>query len=329
MEDSFHFRIIIKSEQLSPEKIEYCFNNMIFFKPTYMRGMHSTSHKLVRYNAKKFSDMIKLEGMNDEFKAELRVKNGNEDFSIIKGSYGKSLTWISCSLCKATYEKYKTKILEFVDMCMISFDGIVAHAESSLDSFWQNAEEVGYYTGYGNSIEGIKLIPDKSRHNVQIVDIEENEGHQHIRSGIWFGSSWTMWFGNAYSQYVDRLILERFNQGCDNRTLINGTVRIMLYENVWDYENPENRKVKLDFRNRLQIDRIAHEIERKPLEVEEFEPPVVEIFRGGFDHGGTLLVKYYFNDKKKPCRKDRASLCRIVEQSKDGQILWESIEKLY
>ena len=71
--------------------------------------------------------------------------------------------------------------------------------------------------------------------------------------------------------------------------------------------------------------KIVKELKNKPFIIKDsdFTPiPSIEIQRGNFSHGGTLLVKFYVDKNGKVCSKSVANAC-IQREMQGHTIVWQ------
>ena len=97
-------------------------------------------------------------------------------------------------------------------------------------------------------------------------------GHWHNSDDATFGCAWMMWYGTYYKKYLDFDELRKFDNCSSNVELKNGAIRIKMYDDIRMYDTKENVARVWDFRKKLKIDEVAHEIEGlfyPKLEVDE------------------------------------------------------------
>ena len=245
-------------------------------------------------------------------------KNENIYLNKVKATY-----IYSCDLKYETYEKYKKEIEEFVDIFFIRTKASSSYIRDVSESVMQNLSDLRMLKRKGVDIEKINKKPNSLRG--EIADIEYNPGHNHRPYGLWFGSCWKMWYGHNYYQFISKDKLSNFKDCYENVELEDGSRRITLYENIEDYDKPENRARQWSFRKSVGIDEVAHELEKEekenPRKVSE-EEVIVEI-RQDIEtaHGGILEYREYFNDKGLAVPKKRATKVVILESDGKGTIL--------
>ena len=156
--------------------------------------------------------------------------------------------------------KENQRIERMLEELMCNGYGICATKCSSMDDFLQNLESIDLYSHYKGSIKGKRTTHHPDRPRKKIIDIECNPGHHHLKAGIWFGAYHCMWFGKDFYQYIPKEKLKVFSDCYENIELENEVLRITLYEDMWDYENPLNRNRQWDFRRSVGIDEVAHSL---------------------------------------------------------------------
>jgi len=94
-----------------------------------------------------------------------------------------------------------------------------------------------------------------------LIDLESVPTHQHfILTGdkLWFGSCAIMYFSELYYKYIPKEKWEGFIDCEENIVLESGLRKVVLYNDLSNYENSGNRNKQWTFRNQLGIDEVAH-----------------------------------------------------------------------
>lgn len=249
------FSIYLDNQSVTADNIKNWFEDMLFFKPTEMRGKY-LAKGTVKFNSQKLLDSIPgILRATSNF--NLRVSNDNNSFSFWKHEENSA---IICSINSNIFSEIRDVLLAKISDFFIRYGGIVAFICSLEDDFWQNVTDLDYYKIHCKSIEGIHLIKREISQNTDIVDTEYNTGHSHFVNDLWFGSCWAMWFGEEYFKYIHKDMFSNFKDCYENQELEDGSIRILLHENVWDYDKPENRKRQGLFRRQVGIDEVAHKL---------------------------------------------------------------------
>jgi len=320
--DKISVTIIFNSEQVTAHNVEGWFKDLVLFKPLKMRGKIITNNKSQAYDIGRFKKKL-LEEVQSEDILNLSVEDNENRFSLTRGAYDSNISWVAFNIAYEFYEMNRALIMKHIDNFMIGHNGIVAYACSLEDEFWQDNEDIDYYIINGRSLDNIhtkssSLFPDDV-----IVDTEFNPGHSHIVSGVWFGSCWRMWFGKNYYQYIPKEILLSYKSCFESIKISEDVLRITLYENVWDYDNQENRTIQKEFRDQIGLDEIAHEL----IQLEEEgditnNNPSIEINSGLFEHGGVKQIIYYFNPDGAIVPKSNAKEMKTYELDQLGNVIW-------
>lgn len=155
-------------------------------------------------------------------------------------------------------------------------------------------------------MEGLKFTTSKIGLPEKIVDVEYNPGHSHRYEGVWFGSCYQMWFGRPYYEFISKEKLQSFRNCHENMELENDAVRITLYEDIWDFDNPANRERQWDFRRSMGVDEVAHALLEKPKKPRKPVDPMVEFQKKTENGVGYEWVINYADEKNKPIEKSKA-----------------------
>lgn len=203
-------------------------------------------------------------------------------------------------------EERTTLLDQIMDEYMVK-GGIVAYKCTSEDEFWQDADQIFYYKAKKRSLQGLKFTTSKIGVPETIVDVEYNPGHSHRYEGVWFGSCYEMWFGRPYYEFISKEKLQSFQNCYENVELGNDAVRITLYEDIWDFDNPVNRERQWDFRKSMGIDEVAHTLLKQPKKYRKPIDPQVE-FEDKTENGVEYhWVINYADKNNKPIEKSKAA----------------------
>lgn len=292
---------------------KWCLNVSKCFVPTQMSGAFISNGKHCKYNEKKFYD-----GLEKELSGRiisLTLSDKENFFSISQNAQLPKIVTFSVIIDKNLDLGYFDSM---IDSFMSQF-GIVAFKCASEDDFWQNTENILFYKSKNKSLDGIKTKISEVGIKEDIVDIEYNPGHSHRPKGIWFGSCHKMWFGKAYYQYIGKEKLTKFDNCYENKELDNDVTRITLYEDLWDYDKEENRKIQWDFRKKAGVDDVAHLLE--DMNGQNNLGAEVEILTDNLPNGESRVMNYYLDDEDNYISKEKASKVRTYGFSEKGQIL--------
>ncbi|WP_236293575.1 hypothetical protein [Paenibacillus allorhizoplanae] len=109
--------------------------------------------------------------------------------------------------------------------------------------------------------------------------------------------------------------------------LENGILSITLFDDIWDYDNPENRAKQWSFRRYTGIDEIAHAL-MNSRQCNIHDPSISIETEMACKHGGVRLITYYYNDNGDLVQKTKATKCKIYEFGADGNVICSSEEIL-
>jgi len=285
------------------------------FVPQSIISKVTSRGKFTKYNREKLFDNLEKELDNSII--SIYLTDNNNSFSIVKNANEGSLL--------ITFNISQSEILDWdteIDKCMVSEDIVVAYECSDKDFYWQNTDNILSYQVEGKSLDDVKLTYRKFGLKEQIVDIEYNPGHEHRVHGTWFGSCYRMWFGKRYYQCIEKDKLKNYKNCYENVELENDVVRITLYKDIWEYNESTNREIQWDFRNSVEMDKVAHALEKGLIH--ENTDPEIEITNGTFSNGGTKLIKYYYDLNGKLVQRSKAKKVRVCEFNQEGLLLVEN-----
>lgn len=124
----------------------------------------------------------------------------------------------------------------------------------------------GWIRKLGEIPSYIKLLPNRestSEIDKYLIDLESIPTHHHlIKTGdkLWFGACAIMYFSEVYYKYIPKEKWDNFTNCEENVILENGLRKIVLYDDLSDFENPINRNKQWAFRRQLGIDEVAHKL---------------------------------------------------------------------
>jgi hypothetical protein len=325
MQDKFIFKIVIDSTNVIPSNVKHWFEEQIYFKPKIMRGTLLTKHKTKKFNEDIFYNNIEKELItNNIFSLNVSDDNYNS-FSISRGDFYSS---IEGTYTYDIFKLYKNKILKDIDEIFQQYGGVTAFSSSGEDFFWQNHQSIDHYKRENKSMDHLHFKNSPLFEDELIVDIEHNPGHAHLVQEIWFTSCWTMWYGKKFFEHIPKEILTNFRDRYENKELKDGSIRIQLYENIWDYDLPEHRHIQWKFRRQVGIDEVAHSLMDEPI-LDDNPNPSLEIFTGTFEHGGVRLLKYYIDgNTNEVASKLNATECHVYELDENGNVIWSETQKI-
>ncbi len=306
MENTITLKIILKKDCFDYKVLNgFIALNLIDFKNIRYKVGNKPAKEL-SFTEEKFDKTL-----NDLLKTENRfifeAYDNQYDFRLPKkdNSY-----LVSFSFSVEKFLQNKTQLFSLIDEVFNKDLAYVAFACHYNDITWQNMDDLEYIKAKNQPYEHLKLIPHPYFKEQMIVDIEQNAGHSHMVDDLWFGSCWAMWFGKDYYNYISETAIESFKDGFENVQLENGARRILLYKDIFDYDNSENRKIQQRFREVTGMDIVAHELMKKPPKDVD---PTIEILNGNFEHGGTKIMKRYLDSQNEMIEKSKAVKVEVRE----------------
>ncbi|RTE11187.1 hypothetical protein [Paenibacillus whitsoniae] len=320
MSNRILFEIYFDGQFKSTNEIADLLFGIKYFAPTKMKGSGMTSGSYQKFNEKKFSEGLRSEfekgtnfiyGFKDEASNWFNLRRTDENMLI------------SFALLDPLFNN---EVLSDIEYIFIKYGGIVARGCSLEDDFWQNNTDLQFYSLKNKPLANVKLIPSPSFKDEKIVDVETKPGHSHIVSDTWFGSNWMMWFGREYFKFIPKEVLSGFKDCYENVEFPEDVIRIKLYENIWDYEIPENRERQWAFRKWTGIDEVAHMLTNQPKLSED--PAISITTEESCNYGGVRRITYFFNSDGEVVVKSKASTSKTYELDKTGTVVWAIEEKV-
>lgn len=271
-----------------------------------IRVRQNKKTKNINYSKEQFNDILaNLLKTEDEFVFD--ANNVKYHFRILKKRHN---CFFSITFSPDIFMDIRNKLFSLMNEVFNKDIAIVGYICDGMDNFWQSTEQVANYKDYNKAYEHLKLIQSPIFKHEMIIDIEQNPGHYHIVNDLWFGSCWAMWFGKQYYDYIPETAIASFNEGYENVQLENGARRVILYEDIFSYDNPNSRKVQQKFRDITGMDIVAHDLMKKPPGNID---PTIEILNGSFEHGGTKMMKRYLDSNGEMTKKSKAAKVEVRE----------------
>ena len=303
MDKRIIYKIYVFLKDLNVEFIRNCLTIMNhYFVPAYMSGKSLSRGKRIKFNEKKFFNNLQND-ITQGISINLHGADNAYAIWISQDAYEKDIVTISIIMRDDDREFVET----FVEEVMKN-KGIVSCVSSLEDDNLQNTQEIDMYKLMRGDSRHVKLI--RNSHNEEIIDLEANPGHEHVGNGIWFGSCYKMWFGKEYYHYISKDKLKNFKNCHENVELENDVIRITLYQDIWAYNESQNRMIQWDFRNTVEMDKVAHSLEKSLKEKAVDADPEIEIIAGNSSDGESKLIKYYYDEKGNLTQKSKAKKVR-------------------
>jgi hypothetical protein len=181
------------------------------------------------------------------------------------------------------------------------------------DFFWQSEESIHTYEAYERPHRHLEKVKDPTFGELKI-DTRGNPGRRSPYPGMWLQSCWQMWFGPAAFCCLPVTRLVDF-KGAQVRRLPGGTVFVQLYEEPFDYDVKENRRLQADFRRMSGMD----ELEARGLEAgRKAADPSFEISEGTFAKGGVRRLTEWVGNNGHPVPRSAAKRRIEVELDPAG-----------
>lgn len=294
---------------------------MRLFNPDSMKFKGYKEGKFVSYNETIFVEQIDKEIINTEY--SIFIKDGTNSVTCLMNNNSKYIAILTAVLDYDLFVNYEDYIYEMINNIIIG-TGVVGRIVSLEDNFWQNNIELNMYSVRGKSLDGVPLMIHPILKNKQTVDTEKMAGQEEQVANIWFGATWKMWFNDSYYKYVSKDVIENFEECYKNESISDNSRCITLYEDLFDYENIDNRKRQWEFKKAISFKETVSRLKdnKKDDDVDSH----MEIINGKFEHGGTRMFKYYLDDNDCAVSKSKAFKIHIKEFDENTAMLWESIE---
>lgn len=319
MDEAASIRIILKSSKLSLINVLDLFNIFSCFKPSKMKGKKCTNGKSKKYNSKNFYEAIAKEIEKND-RVSLSISDDDNWIHLASGTYDQNIMWLDCCLTYDLFEEKKSSLLNAIDNIMRKYDGIAANICSLTDEYWQDNKDIDYYRIKGKSLEGIHTKKDPVFEDEIIVDTEYNPGHSHIINGIYFTSCWAMWFGDEFFKYIPKNVLINFRKSYETDEVENSIVRIMLYNDIWEYDKTSNRNIQWDFRKRVGIDEVCHFLIDN-AKMQNTTNTSIELCTENLEYNGSRTITYYLDSEGKFTSKTLALVKRVHIFNTNGNVV--------
>jgi len=169
--------------------------------------------------------------------------------------------------------------------------------------------------------EGVKIVENNkslSERDRLLVDLETFVTHQHLMTygdKLWFGACAEMSFSKIYYKYIPRILWDSIDFIETRIEQHSGLRKIVLYNEFEDYNNAVNRVKQQQFRAKLGIDSIAHELCN--LEPLISDNDFVSISRKDLIKGCTRVL-FYLDSNNQKVKRGEASKILIEEYLDDG-----------
>lgn len=317
------------------EALEQWFSQLTFFVPTSMTLLISGQGKERRYNKERF-----YSGIQD---CVTNQKRGLFTLWSSSGSKNEVLFHRDTSVFEthipiSYWDAHKQDIIQIYEHLFFMVTGCVGYAVNCFDDeYVQNPQDVNIYKNYNITeddylyIKNIPVIPsDMPGYMPDKLDKRYLPGHRERYNNLIFMTAPYMWFGPDFNTFLSFKILTKFQNCEENIEIVPGYRRLCLWAHMEDYNAKIYRDRQWDFRKALQMDAKIGLIQRRPFKPKTEDAtidPSIEFEVGKFEHGGSLLAKFYVDNKGRAVPKSMAYAC--IQREMDGDnIVWQERKKV-
>ena len=299
------------------------FWGMLLFEPKHMSFKNYARKKAKKYLKNIFFADLEKEILEDKF--QISYNDEKNSVYCMKNYNSEDVVMLFATIDIAIYKKNYQDIITLSSE-IINIAGVCGKIQQLDDWVWQNNTDLSEYKYQNRSLEGIPLKQDSAFNNETVVDIEKLPGYEKQIDNIWFGAAWKMWFGEPYYEFVSKEAIEKFKDCYKNEQIADNCRCITLYEDMDDYENPENRARQWKFKEAIDFQNVIKRLAETGIN--RVNDPELEIEEGIFAHGGIRLFKGYFDNEGNIVPKSKASKMKITEHGGDGSVLWEDEQNI-
>lgn len=324
--------IFVYGNQFNRETVYKWLTVFRFFKPTRLSMSKDGQHFPKRYN----EAVVEEAALNNNVKSIYleNTKHGKIEFS----SDGLTASF-EANVPLDIWTERKAEIIHKYQEIFTELGGCCGFAVNCFDNeIIQNPWNINIHKSYEVSdfdFPGINNIPIIQRdiptpYPIYQIDPSYLPGYREYYDKIAFTTAPYMWFGPDFYRFFSQEKLEKYNNCQENEEFAIGYRRVCLWDDVAEYNAPLYRERQWDFLKKLEMRKIVKELKSKPFIIKDsdFTPnPSIEIQRGNFSHGGTLLAKFYVDKKGKACSKSVAYAC-IQREMQGNEIVWQKRIKL-
>jgi len=317
--EKLFFDLTFQKDELTHERITDLIGKLQVFVPETMRISRGNPEP---YSAQGLGALVKRMLQRSGF-TSLEIEGDGCRFRISKNH--KYAGW-HLRLPYELANHHLAEIAQLVDTFMVQHQGVVAYACEANDNFYQNCSDYGMWEDSGLNMDSLVIEKDEAFKNRYRVNLESLPGHSHVVSGeLWFGSCWTMWFGPEYYRYIPQAELLSCEEVLANRKITDDVICVQLYEDVWEPERPEHRKIQRQFREQVGMDVVGHAWEKQGLE-QVPKNPAIEILHVESSEGAVVAVHTYLDANGAVVPRSLAVACRIREMDAKGHVIKEWID---
>ena len=304
--------------KISKDDILDWFSKLCFFKPVRM----SIPQKITRYNADIFEQTIRTDDSYTNYWLESR---SNYHIGVI---YNSTLSF-DITIPLNIWQEREQELTNFLQEFFVRIDGCFGYAVNCFDHFFiQNPMDIGTYERWqidDTDFLGVKCIPFVSMKNDPthlIVYPSYLPGHRESLYNVSLTISPYMWIGPDFYRAIPEKTLRTFNNCEENVEFAPGFRKICLWKDIYDYNHPTYRERQWAFRkitNWVEVMQDLYKIFPLHETDEDKKHAAIEIFRGSFPNGGTLLARFYIDNHGRSCEKFKAYA--YIEREMDGNTI--------
>ncbi|RCW40341.1 hypothetical protein [Paenibacillus prosopidis] len=315
IENKIIIKVILPHNTFNEKNIKMWLDFLLWFTPTDMAGNLTTGNKIVPFQPHKFYENLNNEVAESRF--SIRLSDENSNISIAKLQYQ---TTVSVSAANIDIKE----IMYRIEKLIVELEAITAFAMDKEDFFWQSNKDPNNYKRRNKSLNNVKIIKDPRLPRREIIDPLSLPGYIQYFHEIGFTSSWKMWFGPLFYKYIPFERLVAFKGGYETLIINESFVRITLYKNSWEYDDPQNRAIQWDCRRSLEIDTVVEQLRGIGNRTGNTDPSI-EFITTDLQYGGDLRVKYYYNSEGKLVPRSKSVSVIEYEMKKSGEVQWKEI----
>ena len=324
LKNKLKISVCVYENKFDREAVYKWFTDFCFFKPCRME-----ISKNGQYSSKRYNESVFKEAAFDKKVKTLRLED--RKWGSIEFETDGFTAEFSAGIPLNLWTEEKAEIIEKYQEIFMELGGCFGYVVNSFDDvIIQNPRDAGVYKRLklGDSdFPGIDKIPtiriDRSTpYPLYQIDPTYLPGHRERYGKMAFTVAPYMWFGPDFSRFFSQEKLANFSSCQENNEFAVGYRRICLWDDVAEYNAELYRERQWSFLKETKMREIVKELRSKPYDIKSADyaaDPSVEIERGSFSHGGTILVKFYVDKKGKACTK--SSAYAYIQREMDGNTI--------
>lgn len=164
---------------------------------------------------------------------------------------------LELNFSESIYVENSKNVINFCDELAVDFEIESGHLHDLEDLSDQNQTGPHWFKLKGKTIDPSKLKYSEE-FNEEVIDIEKNPCHTHVVGAVDFTSAWTVYLGKEFLEAIP--IKNISNLDGEIVKLKDNLIRVTLFKNPFASYVKENIDKLWDFRKRLNIDKIAHQL---------------------------------------------------------------------